>query len=520
MPLNKISLSLRTLLLPAMLITGLSACGGSSGSDDGYVSFYNASPNSPAIFLTLDEDLDDNGTDEFERTYSSVEFAETTGNIAINPDRYTIELAFQDDDDSNDRDDLNMIYTNDLRVTKDDISFVVLSGDISDPVVFTYDVELLDEDDDVDDELFNMRILNMHPSIETVDVYLAEDDDPFSSADLLGSFTFSELSENMKFDQDDYTFYITLNGSTEVVFTSDEIAYDFPSQYVMVVRENQGVGVSPFTLDRVSGASSIEFPDDVSQARFKIFNSIEVDREIEAEEYNEELLANYTGVVDVEVQRNVDALSDEAFEFELTGLAQGEFTESQLVDRGDYRVSLKIPGTDEFIAENRLLSLGENVDSSVFFYLAEEEIDDDNDNDVDENRDGVVDEIEVTIESLIVTNSTVNSVIDTEINIINLVDDEDFDAVTFFFVLDDERTGTADNVETARFAIPSSIRLLNNQNGSSYTIQAIAVINDSVETLVIQELTLDADSVDQFLLFEEDATSATGYRITLQNQGE
>lgn len=514
MPLNKISLSMRTLLLPAMLITGLSACGGGGGSDDGYISFYNASANSPAIFLTLDEDLDDNGIDEFERTYSSVEYAETSGDIAVDPDRYTIELAFQDDDDSSDRDDLNMIYTNDIRISKDDISFVVLSGDIEDPVVFTYDVELIDEDDDIEDELFNMRILNMHTTIETVDVYLSENDDSFANADLLGSFTFSELSENMKFDQDDYTFYITLNGSDEVVFTSDEIAYDFPSQYVMIVRDNQGVGDSPFTLDRVSGASSIEFPDDVAQARFQIFNSIEVDREIEAAEYNEELLANYTGVIDVEVNGNVADNTDDSLIFEFSSLAQGEFTESQLVERGDYRVSIKIPGTDEFLAESRLLSLSENIDRSVFFYLAEEEIDEDNDGDTDENRDGIVDEIEVTIESLIVTNSTTNSIVDTEINIINLVDDEDFDAVTFFFVLDDEIIDTADNVETASFASPDSITLINN----SYTIQAVARINSSNTVLVTQELVLDATSVDQFLLFEEDDTSATGYKITLHDQ--
>lgn len=514
MLLNKISMSMRTLLIPAMIITGLSACGGGGSSDEGYISFYNASSNSPAIFLTLDEDLDDNGTDEFERTYSSVAYAETSGNISVDPDNYTIELAFQDDDDSNDRDDLNMIYTNDIRISKDDISFVVLSGDIADPVIFTYELELIDEDDDIDDELFNMRILNMHPSIDSVDVYLSEDDDTFANADLLGSFAFSELSENMKFDQDDYTFYITLNGSTEVLFTSDEIAYDFPSQYVMIIRDNQGVGVSPFTLDRVSGASSIEFPDDVSQARFQIFNSIEVDRVIEAAEYNEELLENYTGTVDVEVNGNIGDSVDDSLIYEFSSLAQGQFTDSQLVERGDYRVTLKIPGTEELIAESRLLSLSENIDRSVFFYIAEEEVDDDNDGDTDENRDGIVDEIEVTVESLVVTNSTTNSVFDTEINIINLVDDEDFTSVTFVFVLDDEIIDTADNFETASFASPDSITLINN----TYTIQAIARINASNVVLVTQELTLDASSVDQFLLFEEDDTSPTGYKITMHDQ--
>ena len=137
-----------------------------------------------------------------------------------------------------------------------------------------------------------------------------------------------------------------------------------------------------------------------------------------------------------------------------------------------------------------------------------------NDGDTDENRDGIVDEIEVTVESLVVTNSTTNSVFDTEINIINLVDDEDFTSVTFVFVLDDEIIDTADNFETASFASPDSITLINN----TYTIQAIARINASNVVLVTQELTLDASSVDQFLLFEEDETSPTGYKITMHDQ--
>ena len=57
----------------AVLFSGaalLSACGGSSSDDTkGYIKFYNASSDSPGIYLTLDENLDEDEDDEFEQTF-------------------------------------------------------------------------------------------------------------------------------------------------------------------------------------------------------------------------------------------------------------------------------------------------------------------------------------------------------------------------------------------------------------------------------------------------------------------
>ncbi|WP_049786929.1 hypothetical protein [Brumicola nitratireducens] len=69
------------ILCVALTITGITACGSdSSEGEDGYIKFYNASPNAPAIFLTVDEDVDADPDDEVEITYSSVRFGETTTN--------------------------------------------------------------------------------------------------------------------------------------------------------------------------------------------------------------------------------------------------------------------------------------------------------------------------------------------------------------------------------------------------------------------------------------------------------
>jgi len=488
--------SIKSLLLPALMITGLSACGGSDDSGQGYITLYNASANSPAIFLTLDEDLDDDGTDYFEQTFSRVEYGESGGDNLVDSNNYFLELAWKDDD-SIAREDLTIIHESKINVNSDEITFVVLAEDVTDPKIFTYEIPVVDDADDVDDDLFNMRFLNMHPTIETIDIYLSKSDETFNEAVLLGQYQYSALAQNVKFDQDDYIFYITLADSSDVVFKSDEISYSLASQYVMVIRENLGVGSSPFVLDKVSGASAVEYVNDGAQARFKVFNGID----------KHDLLEGYDNAFDVYLNGVLDGPQFE-------DLKLGEFSEAIVTERGDYSIELTLPDTQEFIIKNHLMTLSENIDRTIFFYLKEEDVDHDGDGDVDEDGDGLVDEIEITVNSLVVDNSTNQGIYDHGVNIINLVDDDDFTAVNFSFVRSDEIIETAINKKTASFGKPATISLQNN----TYTIYAVAKKDTSDILLITQELVLDVDSKEQFLLLEEDVNAPSGYKITLSNQ--
>ena len=101
-------------------IAALSACGGSSDDSDniGYVKFYNASYDSPSIFMTLDEDLDSDDDDEFEQTFSSVAYGSAGSRVALDPQSYYLELAWQNEDSSV-RSDLEIIIEDQLSITKD-----------------------------------------------------------------------------------------------------------------------------------------------------------------------------------------------------------------------------------------------------------------------------------------------------------------------------------------------------------------------------------------------------------------
>ena len=267
----------------------------------------------------------------------------------------------------------------------------------------------------------------------------------------------------------------------------------------MIVRENSGSGTSPYAMDKMSNSSITEYLDSNSEAQFRAYNAIR----------EHELLPNYTGSFDI----YINGVDDEA---EISGLEMGTYSESKIQNKGDYSLDLVLPDTAERLLSNHLLSLAENSNKTVFFYLDEEAVDLDGDGDVDENNDGIVDEIEVTIKSLVVANSTRESIYDHKITMIDLVDSEDFNFVKFYFVRSDETIETALYNRSAVYTQPESIYLQNN----TYQVFAIAEVDSSEIILSNVEMTLDEDSDELFLIVEADLNSPTGYRIEMLKQTE
>ncbi len=476
-------------------IVGLSGCG-SDSDGNGYVKFYNASKNAPEVFLTIDENIDDDDEDDFETTYSGVEYGKATSDKEISDGNYFYELGWQDED-SKQRDDLAIISEGELYVGKDAIQLIVLSENIEQPEVNIYDIDVIDDDDDIDDDLFNLRVLNMHPDEEGADIYISRSDETFNEAIMFGGFSNKELSENKKFDQDDYIFYITKSGSDEVLFQSEDINYSYPSQYVMVIRENFGSGSSPYILDLVTSSNTIEYTDFNAEAKFQVYNAIT----------EHELLVDYKSSFDLFV-----GSSDETPE--ISSLQIGEYSEGLTLPKGDYGIDLTVANSDVSILRSHLLTLPENTNKTVFFYLKEDDVDDDGDGDVDEDGDGEVDEVEITINSLVVENSNRASIYDHSIRMVNLVDDEDFTSVQFFFVRSDETVETALNKSTVQYTDSTSIILLNN----TYQVFVVAKQDSSDIVLSNFELILDEQSKEQFFVLEADIDSPTGYKISRASQ--
>jgi len=480
-------------IVTAALLVGLTGCGSDDGSDGlGYIQLYNASPNSPSILLVVGKDDDDNFDEEIN---SGVGYTKASSYLSYSTDTYDIALSWQDEDDI---DDLEIIYETQLTVIDDAIQFVVVSEDITAPEILFFNIDLIDDENDDDDELFNLRFLNMHSWPGGIDIYLSESDETFEQAELLGQYTYTELSDNHKLDQDDYVFYITSAGSSEVLYQSEEVSYQSVSQSMMIIRQNSGPGTSPFSLDRVTDSYSVtEYADANSEAQFRVYNGI----------VEHDLLLGYEGNFDL----HLNGVDESA---EVSSLQVGDFSTPILTDFGDYSISLTKPSNNDPIIENHLLTLSVNSDKTIFFYLLEEEVDEDGDGDFDEDGDGIVDEWEITVNSLVVDNSQNGNIYTHQINIINLIDE--YSQLDVYFVQNNETIETAENDVTARYGQPRSITLNNN----SFQVYIIAEDESSELILTTEELTLNEESEDLFLILEERADSPTGYKMFFAKQKE
>jgi hypothetical protein len=285
--------------------------------------------------------------------------------------------------------------------------------------------------------------------------------------------------------------------SDEVLFRSDSITFAYSSQNIMVVKENTGAGTSPYVLDIMSDSAVIEYVDAEAESQFSAYNAVA----------SHEQLNNYQLSFDL----HINGVSETPV---IKSLSYGEVSSALTLASGDYSVDITNTEDNTPLLSNHLLSLVENTNKTLFFYAEQEYIDTDNDGNIDENGDGIIDEIEVNLFSLMVENSLLSSIYEHEIEIVNLIQSDDFSQVAVYFVRQDETIDSALYNRDINYKNTSSLLLKNN----SYQVFVVAKDNGSSIILNSFELILNEQSNEQFLILETSENSPTGYKTTMFTQ--
>lgn len=452
---------MRSKLSSSLLVTfvtlGLSACGGSSGGSadfpDAYIQFYNGSSNSA---LTYMREID-------EGTLGSASFGDATS--LITRDNGSIDLEFYRFD-SDDQEVLIEEVTYSLR--NGDKTLVIMSGDFDSPTFneYTYDRDELEDH-------FRLFAVGLVTDQSSYDLYMSDSGAPFVEANLLGTVTyngFEELtywdgdSDSQDFDEGDYTLFLTEPGSTDVVFESPTLSFNFATEYVLAIRSTAGAVQNEVEVDVILNSSAVSNIADIdASSQYRIYNSLDGDQ-----------------TLDIDLESN----SDENVSLSLASNTLTDFAE---ITFGDYRLSAEnADGSLSF--NNRLVTLNQGESKAIVIY-----------------------EDEGVLTSLSFEESELPQVFDKQIQAANLV--PDFVDVDLYFVRSDE------TIESAEFLIAS----IDFGESKSVTIpsdfyQIVAVFDDNEDTQVLldrTELIGITEEENYIITIEKTDDSPTGFGISL-----
>ena len=447
--------------LSAVIVSlALTACSSDdSDSGTGYLLVYNASPNAPELTLSIE-------SEDVSAEISGMARYTTSTLLSYESGNYELELAMSKSNDT-----ITTFYDTEQEISSEDVTMLIVTGDITSPQFMRYQYEY--EDPDTEDEQFTLRFLNLKQGDAPVDVYMSLATQDFNEATLVESLSFEQLSESHYFDLEEYTFYLTDSGSDTVLYQSADVPLYYTNQQLIVINPHAGPGDSVYSLDKISSTGSVsQLQDTLASAKLKVYNAMD----------RNELLSNY----------------DETFSFHLSGIDDSpEFTALNRyqmsagldIDAGDYSMDITTLAQEK-LTNSQILSLPANSDKTVFFYLSEVTEEDDDDESLDETT--------LYVNSLITDNNSVTSPYSHEIQVVNFV--EDYASVVVYFVSNDDTVSTTPHKLVNSRAVASKYNLSNGQ----FDVFVLAQSDSSDILLTSGQLDLDEASGNLYLVIEQE----------------
>ncbi len=451
-----LKISFITILIPV-----LSGCGSSSDSDDttkySYLRFYNASINAGAVELIVTDSSDSDIT----ASIGVVDFADISSVIAIEVESYDLDfLRYLTDED----DEQVSVLTSSISSTESMASVQILLGDIVNPelIEFSYDTDSID---DLDDDEFELYVTNLSTEYSFVDVYISEEGEELSDADLIGTLDYKEFSSLQVFEQENYIVYLTETGTQTVLFESPAISFTYLQTYILSIRDDSGIkGVA---MDRLSSSSIVySYNDEDTESHVRFYQS-----------------TNSSGDVDIFVD-DVDGTPT------IDDLSPGILSEIIPLDSDVYTISSTASDDNDLInVKNLVLNLEQDESKTVFLYT-----------DSDNNHQG-----------LIFDQHNRNMAYENQVRIVNLgEDDQD---INVYFIKNDETLSTTENeLSLIKYAETKSLTLATQQYQIMITTEDS---NDNVYSLYESEPITFTSNTNYLMVLEKDDLLFSGYDLII-----
>lgn len=449
------SLYLKRIIIISSLL-GLSACGGSSGdtSDnfpDAYLQFYNVSSNSAATTLVLDGD-----------EYSSSTYGDTSPLHTLAAGSYELQLTWEDSDGQE-----NTITELDVNVSDGHKKLLIMGGDFDSPVVSEYEFIRKDLEDE-----FYLHGFSAIDSAGEFDLYVAEAGVPFDDANFVGSLNYlspehfeywAPEDDVLAWPEGDYVLFLTNHGELEPIFESQEVGFDFATDYVLAIRNSTGANDSNLVVDIILNSSTLTAQQNVTAtAQFRVYSALSEDTSL-----------------DVSLSD-----SDEVFNTSVLG---GDLSEFTAVAFGDYQISASSQDTQVGF-DDRLMTLNQGDSKTVVIF----------------------EDPTLGLTSLSMEDSQLPQSFEHQISVANLL--PDFNDLDVYFVRSDETIDSAAYKMTSLdYADSRSIIIPNDY----YSVVVVYEDNLGIESLLYRSELQDFTEDAVYILTIEPDTLTGGYKANV-----
>ena len=345
---------------------------------------------------------------------------------------------------------------------------VVLSGQDSATTFNTYEIERTELD-----KRFRLFATSVLTSDQDYDVYLGESGSSFANAHLLATVSANQLEQfdswqtedTSSFSQGEYQVYLTLPGEATPVFESSAIAFNYATEYTMIIRASSGAIKNNLEVDLVINSSSVnKYTSTDEAAQYRIYNSLE----------ERDVIVDVNGGQDNQQQVTVPA---------------NAISDFRAIVFGDYQLSGKVSDDDNLAFSNRLLTLSQGRSNAIVIYQDEEQ----------------------NLVSLNFEESNLPQSVEHDIQVVNV--NPDHDDLDIFFVRQNETISTA-KYRTQNLAFEHSARL----TIKSGQYEIVMVHNDENNSPLLlarsEMLEIDQD-VNYIVSMQASALSPSGYKIVL-----
>jgi hypothetical protein len=395
--------------------------------------------------------------DETER--SGADFADVTTRHNYSTGDYEISYQYLDSNDS-----YITISEADINIQGDKTQLVVMSGDFAEPTFTQLSIDI-----DSDEDEFNFGFFNIVGEDDSYDIYIATDDGLFETATLFSSAQYLVEPELQTLDEGYYTIYVTEAGSTDVVFESESIYYYDEASYLLIMRPSYATEVDGITLDIVTDNNYVtELNHQSALGQLRFINTMD--------EYSP---------ISFSVTRGTTVTQTEATESD-------EYTDYVSLSPNSYSVAM-YDDTDAKVADNFLITLEREQSAVGIFY-------NDEDNGIRM----------MTVEENLTPSSYSHAV--TVVNLIEEYAGQSVAEVDVFFTLDGETVDEATNVVDGVNKYDQEEEVVDNE---IYTVYVIFEDNDQ-QIVLLQQSDMDfTEEGNYILILEEDETTDTGYKMTL-----